>query len=52
MELEKMENECLQRTNDNHDMMKRVSLQNETLSTTFKVKHNELSNIKIILISI
>jgi hypothetical protein len=33
-----MENECLQRTNDSHDMMKNISLQNETLSATFKVK--------------
>ncbi|CAF4693068.1 unnamed protein product, partial [Rotaria sp. Silwood1] len=36
MELEKMENECLKRTNDSHDMMKSVTLQNETLSKTFK----------------
>ncbi|CAF0743899.1 unnamed protein product [Rotaria sordida] len=36
MELEKIENDCLKRTNDSHDMMKSVTLQNETLSTTFK----------------
>ncbi len=37
IEIEKIENECLQRTNDSHDMMKNVTLQNETLSSTFKV---------------
>lgn len=37
-ELEKMENEYLQRTNDNHLMLKNVTLQNETLSSTFKVE--------------
>ncbi|UJR23640.1 hypothetical protein I4U23_026625 [Adineta vaga] len=36
LELEKMENECLKRTNDSHDMMKDVTLQNETLSAAFK----------------
>ncbi|CAF1050221.1 unnamed protein product, partial [Rotaria sordida] len=36
MELEKIENDCLKRTNDSHDMMKSVTHQNETLSTTFK----------------
>ena len=45
MELDKLENECLKRTNDNHDMMKSVTLQNETLSTTFKVKSNLFSKI-------
>lgn len=37
-ELEKMETENLQRTNDNHLMFKNVTLQNETLSSTFKVE--------------
>jgi hypothetical protein len=32
-----MENECSKRTNDSHDMMKNVTFQNETLSSTFKV---------------
>jgi len=40
IELDKMQNECLTRTNDSHDMMKNVTLQNETLSATFKVKSN------------
>lgn len=34
-----MENEYSQRTNDNHIMLKNVTLQNETLSSTFKVGH-------------
>lgn len=37
-ELEKIETEHLQRTNDNHLMFKNVTLQNETLSSTFKVE--------------
>ncbi|CAF1340599.1 unnamed protein product [Adineta steineri] len=36
IELDKMEKECLKRTNDSHDMMKDVTIQNETLSSTFK----------------
>ncbi|CAF2584283.1 unnamed protein product [Rotaria sp. Silwood2] len=44
MELEKMENECLKRMNDSHDMMKNVKLENDTLSTTFK---EQITAIKI-----
>jgi DNA repair exonuclease SbcCD ATPase subunit len=49
IELDKMENECLKRTNDSHDMMKNVTLQNETLSSTFKVIFKYIFFSKIIL---
>ncbi|CAF4282909.1 unnamed protein product, partial [Rotaria magnacalcarata] len=31
-----MESDCSKRTNDSHDIMKSVTLQNEILSTTYK----------------
>ena len=37
MELNKIENECLQRINDSHEILKTTTLQNETLSMAFKV---------------
>ncbi|CAF4999475.1 unnamed protein product, partial [Rotaria socialis] len=36
IELEKMESDCSKRTNDSHDMMKSVTIQNEILSTTYQ----------------
>ncbi|CAF5075805.1 unnamed protein product, partial [Rotaria magnacalcarata] len=36
IELETMESDCSKRTNDSHDIMKSVTLQNEILSTTYQ----------------
>jgi len=36
-----MENEYLQRINDSQDMIKNITLQNETISTAFKVRNRK-----------
>ena len=41
-EIDKIESDHLQRTNESHEMMKNITLQNETLSIAFKVMSRRL----------